>query len=195
MQNRSADTILVVGGNGYVGSHICEEAILNGFNVVSISRSGQQPNWTVGSKKHDWASRVHWSKGDALKPDTIAPYIENNNVAGIVSCVGAFHYKQDWMEKVNGDTNVNVCHLAKKYNIKRFVFISASIPGSWHPIRFFASGYVRGKEKAEKCVNETYNDGNGVSLRCGMVSGTRYVFGGKIPLPLAPLGMFFLLYY
>jgi len=30
--------ILVLGGNGYVGSHICKEALRQGFSVSSLSR-------------------------------------------------------------------------------------------------------------------------------------------------------------
>ncbi|GJT74416.1 NAD(P)-binding domain-containing protein, partial [Tanacetum coccineum] len=33
-----ADKLLVLGGSGFVGSHICKEAINRGLNVASISR-------------------------------------------------------------------------------------------------------------------------------------------------------------
>ena len=71
------------------------------------------------------------------------------------------------------------------------MYVSADVGGSWHPIRWFAPGYVRGKEKSEAAVSECYgDDGNGVCLRCGMISGTRYIFGGKIALPLSLFGWF-----
>ena len=112
------DTILVFGGSGYVGSRICEEAILNGFKVVSITRSGSKPSWAINK---EWSKNVTWEKGDALSTDSLQTYFNNNNngnnVRGVVAAIGAFHYNQDIMEKVNGDTTVNICNLSKRYNV------------------------------------------------------------------------------
>jgi uncharacterized protein YbjT (DUF2867 family) len=68
--------ILVLGGNGYVGSHICKEALRQGFSVSSLSRSGR-------SSLHDsWVDDVTWHQGDLLSPDSLKPALE-----GITSVV------------------------------------------------------------------------------------------------------------
>ncbi len=46
--------ILVFGGNGFVGSRVCEEAVKTGLSVVSVNRSGP-PKLSA-----DWVSKVEW---------------------------------------------------------------------------------------------------------------------------------------
>ena len=46
--------LLVFGGNGFVGSRVCEEALKTGLDVVSISRSGR-PKLSA-----DWVSSMEW---------------------------------------------------------------------------------------------------------------------------------------
>lgn len=46
--------ILVFGGNGYVGTKVCEEALKTGLQVVSINRSGK-PRGTDA-----WINEVDW---------------------------------------------------------------------------------------------------------------------------------------
>ena len=46
--------LLVFGGNGFVGSRVCEEALKTGLPVVSINRSGA-PKLSA-----DWVSTVEW---------------------------------------------------------------------------------------------------------------------------------------
>ncbi|KAH1252717.1 chloroplastic protein [Glycine max] len=52
------EKLLVLGGNGFVGSHICREALDRDLSVASLSRSGR-------SSLHDsWATNVAWYKAD-----------------------------------------------------------------------------------------------------------------------------------
>ncbi|XLS47421.1 hypothetical protein HN51_021779 [Arachis hypogaea] len=53
--------LLVLGGNGFVGLHICREDLDRGLSVASLSRYRR-------SSLHDsWATSVIWYKGDSLK--------------------------------------------------------------------------------------------------------------------------------
>ena len=53
-------SLVVFGGNGFVGSRICEEAVKTGLAVVSISRSG-------GPKQNAaWTSDVEWVQASSL---------------------------------------------------------------------------------------------------------------------------------
>lgn len=195
MSTEDKETVIVVGGNGYVGSRMCEQAILNGYNVISISRSGTKPGWT--SSDNIWSSKVEYVKGDALKPDTMKPYFSNNdnNIRAVISCVGCFHYKNSVMSAINGDTNINACNLAKNNNIPRFVFVSAWRPwfitmgGKWNPLSWvMVPGYFGGKKRAEETVQSVYGQ-NGVAFRAGMISGKRFV-SDNIGIPLETMGSF-----
>ncbi|KAF3657320.1 putative protein GLUTAMINE DUMPER 1-like [Capsicum annuum] len=58
------EKLLVLGGNGFVGSHICKEALDRGLTVASISRTGRS------SIQDSWANSVTWHQGNLLSTDS-----------------------------------------------------------------------------------------------------------------------------
>ncbi|KAI5465687.1 hypothetical protein BGZ63DRAFT_347908 [Mariannaea sp. PMI_226] len=69
--------LVVCGGSGFLGSRICQFAVARGWDVTSISRSGE-PRWdTVTSSRTPptWANKVSWERGDILRPATYAPLL------------------------------------------------------------------------------------------------------------------------
>jgi uncharacterized protein YbjT (DUF2867 family) len=52
--------ILVLGGNGFVGTAICKLAVAQGISVVSLSRSGRP------SILESWVDQVTWISGKLL---------------------------------------------------------------------------------------------------------------------------------
>ncbi|XP_044505316.1 uncharacterized protein LOC123225436 isoform X1 [Mangifera indica] len=58
----SMEKILVFGGNGFVGSHICREALERGLTVHSLSTPSYQDSWTNSIVRH---------QGDLLSPDSL----------------------------------------------------------------------------------------------------------------------------
>ncbi|KAI0155819.1 NAD dependent epimerase/dehydratase [Pestalotiopsis sp. NC0098] len=66
--------VIVCGGNGFLGSRICKYAVARGWDVTSISRSGE-PKWetvTSSPTPPGWAHRVSWERADILVPATYA---------------------------------------------------------------------------------------------------------------------------
>ncbi|KAK3379839.1 hypothetical protein B0T24DRAFT_570173 [Lasiosphaeria ovina] len=62
--------LVVCGGSGFLGSRICKAAVSRGWDVTSISRSGQ-PQWqnvTASSSPPAWAHRVSWERADIFRP-------------------------------------------------------------------------------------------------------------------------------
>ncbi|KAK7842122.1 uncharacterized protein CFP56_014278 [Quercus suber] len=57
--------LLVLGGSGFVGSHVCREALDRGLTVASLSRSGRS------SIRDSWANHVTWHQGVILRPGFI----------------------------------------------------------------------------------------------------------------------------
>lgn len=57
--------VVVLGGNGFVGSRVCKALVDAGCEVVSVSRSGTPPSWAAGS---DWVGSVTWSKARDANP-------------------------------------------------------------------------------------------------------------------------------
>ncbi|RZC80194.1 hypothetical protein C5167_042770 [Papaver somniferum] len=56
------EKLLVLGGNGFVGSNICKEALDRGLSVSSLSRSGRS------NVNESWANNVVWHKGSLIYP-------------------------------------------------------------------------------------------------------------------------------
>ncbi|KAI9654386.1 MAG: hypothetical protein M1821_006702 [Bathelium mastoideum] len=64
--------LVVCGGNGFLGSRICKAATARGWDVTSISRSGE-PQWASVSSSPNappWSKSVSWQSADILKPSS-----------------------------------------------------------------------------------------------------------------------------
>ncbi|CAL0305743.1 unnamed protein product [Lupinus luteus] len=172
------EKLLVLGGNGFVGSHICREALDRGLTVASLSRSGK-------SSLHDsWANNIAWYKGNILSTDSFKEAL--NGVTAVISCVGGFG-SNSYMYKINGTANINAIRAAAEQGVKRFVYISAADFGI---VNYLLQGYYEGKRAAETELLTRFPYG-GIILRPGFIYGTRSVGSAKIPLGLigSPLEM------
>ncbi|ONK70213.1 uncharacterized protein A4U43_C05F31430 [Asparagus officinalis] len=183
-----SEKLLVLGGNGFVGSHVCKEALEHGLSVASLSRSGRS------SITESWADRVVWHKGSLLVPDSLKDVM--NGVTAVISCVGGFGSNSN-MYKINGTANINAIRAAAETGVKRFVYISAADFGV---VNYLLRGYYDGKRaaEAELLSRFTYGDTTnahtlGVILRPGFIHGTRQVGSMKLPLGVigSPLEMAF----
>ncbi|KAJ0090979.1 hypothetical protein Patl1_12650 [Pistacia atlantica] len=164
-----SEKLLVLGGNGFVGSHICREALDRGLTVASLSRSGR-------SSLHDsWANNVIWHQGNLLSPDSWKEAL--NGVTAIISCVGGFG-SNSYMYKINGTANINAIRAASEKGVKRFVYISAADFGI---ANYLLHGYYEGKKAAETELLTKFPYG-GVILKPGFIYGTRTVGSMKVPL-------------
>ncbi|OAA68235.1 NAD dependent epimerase dehydratase family protein [Niveomyces insectorum RCEF 264] len=79
----AAKRLVVCGGNGFLGSRICKFGVLRGWDVTSISRSGE-PRWdavTDSPAPPSWARRVSWERADIFEPETYAPLFRGANYA------------------------------------------------------------------------------------------------------------------
>ncbi|KAJ5054493.1 uncharacterized protein L3040_000767 [Drepanopeziza brunnea f. sp. 'multigermtubi'] len=75
----STKKLVVCGGNGFLGSRICKSAVARGWDVTSISRSGE-PTWssvTSSPNPPAWSHKVTWERADILKPKTYAPLLKD----------------------------------------------------------------------------------------------------------------------
>ncbi|KAF8921243.1 mitochondrial protein [Mucidula mucida] len=80
-----AKNILVVGGNGFIGSAVCRAALAKGMQVTSVSSSGR-PYTTPKGHSPGWTTQVTWLKGDALEPETFRPALQSAD--GVVHTLG-----------------------------------------------------------------------------------------------------------
>eukprot|EP00301_Raphidiophrys_heterophryoidea_P023133 c7110_g1_i1.p1 GENE.c7110_g1_i1~~c7110_g1_i1.p1 ORF type:complete len:296 (-),score=80.48 c7110_g1_i1:87-920(-) len=78
----SATRLLVVGGSGFIGRHVCRAAVQRGIKVVSLSRTGAPPS--LGEEA--WMRHVDWQKGSVFDADLTAQLV--NDCQGVVHAVG-----------------------------------------------------------------------------------------------------------
>ncbi len=179
-------SVLVLGGNGFVGSAVCAAAVSAGMRVSSLSRSGR-PGWydkiAEDEREAHWATHVDWKSGDVFEPASLREAMMRDEapVDAVVSSIGAFG-NTEFMLKMNGQATIGAVEVAKELGVPRFVFISAHDYG--FPVRNLVAGYYDGKQNAEAAITELYGDA-GVMLRASAVYGKRILPGkdGKT-LPL-----------
>ncbi|CAL5439825.1 unnamed protein product [Camellia sinensis] len=161
--------LLVLGGNGFVGSHVCKEALDRGLSVASLSRSGRS------SINESWANNVIWRQGNLLSDDSWTEALSGvTSVLLRISCVGGFG-SNSYMYKINGTANINAIRAAaekgtetlilftvddasssshldslhSERRVKRFVYISAADFGV---VNYLLKGYYEGK----RCNSEAW---------------------------------------
>uniref|UniRef100_K3WUB7 NAD(P)-binding domain-containing protein n=1 Tax=Globisporangium ultimum (strain ATCC 200006 / CBS 805.95 / DAOM BR144) TaxID=431595 RepID=K3WUB7_GLOUD len=172
--------LLVIGGNGFVGSNILQRAVQKGIEVRSLNKSGK-PQW----QDVPWVDQVEWHQGNVFNDTELAKAVEG--MTGVISTVGAFG-SNEFMQKMCGDTTIAAARAAQKAGAERFVFISNSRVGSYVPTWAPLYGYYNGKERAEAAVLARFPK-TGVSLRPGFIYGLRRVNSYSIPLQLAGIPM------
>lgn len=170
-------SVLVLGGNGFVGSAVCAAAVGAGMRVTSLSRTGR-PGWyekiAEGERAAHWATQVDWKSGDVFEPASLRAAMGGEApVDAVVSSIGAFG-SYDFMLKMCGQATIGAAEVAKELGVPRFVFISAHDYG--FPVRNLVAGYYDGKQNAEAAITELYGD-NGVMLRASAVYGKRTLPG------------------
>ena len=138
--------ILVLGGNGYVGSAICHYAVANGVKILALCRTGRQ------KYAGDLRNLVEFVQGDAMRPETYKDIL--SNVSGVIHSIGTLvdsrtplkirnKYEGSY-EQMNRDSALIVLKTIQELNLKiPFVFVSAA--KGW----FFLPGYIETKREVE----------------------------------------------
>ena len=74
-------TILVLGGTGFLGQAVCQQALQEGFEVTSLSRRGLPPSSSN--------TKVDYRTGDATNPECVKNILkESTDYVGMVHCIG-----------------------------------------------------------------------------------------------------------
>lgn len=185
--NKDPHTVLVYGGNGYVGSRVLELASKTGAHCISVSRSGVAPAHLLATQP-GWLAEVSWVVGDAAEPDP-----ELIAWADVVIClvgsppVPTFSKTAfDQQLMMNGACNSEPIRAAQAAGVSRVVLLSAHIPSLLCSDKF---AYYLGKQQAMEAAHAYAGaspDHSVTVLRPSAIYGTRHTRSGR-PVPLGLL--------
>lgn len=185
---------LVTGASGFVGSHLVERLIKEGFEVFCLRRRGSDIRWLEGFN-------VRFVQGDCSDRDSLKDSIKGYDyifhLAGVIKANSEAEFY-----KVNekGTENLIEAVVRDNPNIKRFVYLSSlaaygpslkadSLPsenGLPHPV----SAYGKSKLKGEEAVLKYSSNIPVCILRPSVVYGPRdrqfYLFFKLINSGFAP---------
>ena len=174
-----ARRLLVIGGNGFVGTRVVKTALAQGMRVASLSRSGAPADAI--------SPDVEWLTADAVAG---GPPVREA-LAGcdaVISCLGAFG-SNAFMHELNGGANAALAEIAAEAGVQRFAFVSASViqPVAKAMAAAGYEGYYEGKVKAEEAVTRIFG-ADGILLRCAadLITPKLNVCGLKTPYAPMP---------
>lgn len=185
MSDHKDAPIVIYGGNGFVGTAICQLLAEQGIACISVSRRGTAPAY-LNSAQHPWLNKVRWLQGDALSPD-----IELlQGARAIISLVGSppvptfTQAAFDYQLMMNGTSQVRVIHAAQEAGVNRLVLMGADIPSLLQTESF---AYYVGKQQtldAAQTFAASSAKRQAAVLQPAGIYGTRHTANG-MALPLS----------
>lgn len=119
-------TILVTGAAGFIGSHLCDRLLLEGYSVIGIDnlRNGSESNLSSASEHSDFT----FIKGDILHRNVYSSLIANTDIVFHLACLGVRHSIHSPFEnhQVNAEGTLTLLEACRENDIEQFFYISTS---------------------------------------------------------------------
>ena len=158
--------LVVPGGNGFIGSEICQIAVQNGHKVAAFGRTGRP---ALTPAEHPWTQEVEWRAADVFKPDTWRNLLEDADaVAHSIATIREAPDRGVTFDRVNAESVLLAADEAVEAGANAFVFLSVRDKPPAVPYKFLSA-----KRRAERTLHEEYPELRTVSLRPNLVYGPR----------------------
>jgi len=123
--------ILITGGAGFLGSHLCEELMRNGNDIICVD------NFYTGSKENI-SHLLAKSNFEVLRHDVTFPlYLEIDDIYNLACPASPIHYQYDPVQTTKTSVHgaINMLGLAKRLNAKIFQASTSEVYGdpTMHP--------------------------------------------------------------
>lgn len=118
-------SILLIGGEGYIGNVVSENLLSSGYSVTSLDNLLYGNNLCVLNKIHD--PNYQFIYGDMVNKNELEPALENiDTVVLLAGLVGDLITKKHFKESalINDVGVKNVIDLCAEKNIGKFIFVS-----------------------------------------------------------------------
>ena len=117
--------ILITGGSGFIGSHLCEKLLKKGHDVICVD------NFYTGQKTNV-AHLLNDTKFEIIRHDITFPiYLEVDQIYNLACPASPIHYQYDPVQttKTNVHGAINILGMAKRLNAKVFQASTSEIYG------------------------------------------------------------------
>jgi UDP-glucuronate decarboxylase len=156
MKELDSKRILVTGGAGFLGSHLCERLLAQGHDVLCVD------NFYTGSKRNI-AHLFEHPRFELLRHDITLPlYVEVDEIYNLAGLASPVHYQKDPVQttKTSVQGAINMLGLAKRLKAKIMQVSTCDIYGDQQSLHVdecwgnadpeeVRSGYDEGKRCAE----------------------------------------------
>jgi UDP-glucuronate decarboxylase len=171
--------LMVTGGAGFLGSHLCERLLSDGHEVISVD------NYYTGSRQNIEHLTAN-PRFETVRHDITFPtYLEVDGIFNLACPASPVHYQKDPVQtmKTNVSGAINVLGLAKRLNVRVFQASTSEIYGdpqvSPHPESYWGNVnstgiracYDEGKRAAETLFFD-YHRQYGVDIRVARIFNT-----------------------
>ena len=120
------EKILVTGGAGFIGSHLVDELLSQGHEVVALDnlRNGSKENLEEALTN----SKFNFIEGDILDTTVCNESLQSVDVVYHLACLGVRHSLHSPIEnhEVNATGTLNLLEAARNNKVRKFFYISTS---------------------------------------------------------------------
>lgn len=114
--------VLVTGGAGFIGSHLCRRLLADGHAVSVVDNE-------FNGRRENLPTDVWFAKADVIRPDEVEPAFARGldavcHIAGQVSIIRSFSDPVADL-RTNVEGTVNVLKLCLKHNVPRLIYASS----------------------------------------------------------------------
>jgi UDP-glucose 4-epimerase len=118
--------VLVTGGAGFIGSHLVDELLARGYEVIAYDNliNGKRRNLEEASMSPNF----RFVEGDILDSASLDREFKGVDVVFHLACMGVRHSIHSPMENhlVNAEGSLRVLEASRNHGIKKFFYISTS---------------------------------------------------------------------
>lgn len=177
--------VLVTGGAGFIGSHVCDRLLDLGHDVLSID------NYKTGDKNNNADdTRLKIVSNSICDHESLRMIFSDFSPEIVIHAAASFKDPQDWKEDASTNIlgTINLLEASKETQVKKFIYLQTSLCYGIHPLQkpitldhpliSGGSSYAISKTAAERYIELSGLDF--VSLRLANVYGPRNLSG---PLP------------
>ncbi|RQG97106.1 NAD-dependent epimerase/dehydratase family protein [Natrarchaeobius chitinivorans] len=168
----SAGTAAVTGATGFLGTHLCERLLEEGWDVRGLSRP---------SSDRDGLEDVDWYVGDVLEEETLRPLVDGVDAAFHLAGVGLWSAGPETVERVNRDGTATLLSACRDADVGRLIFASTAGTRRTNGTKRFADesdvaepigAYQSSKAAAERLVDRyAETDGDAVTVHPTSIFG------------------------